>query len=47
MRGGEGLLEVGGGVGGSSGRLEVENDGDDGGLPGVGGRVPFGGGGGL
>lgn len=45
MRGGEGVVEVG--EGGSSGRLEVENDGDDGGLPGVGGRVPFGGGGGL
>lgn len=39
--GGEGVVEVGGGVG----RLEEENDGDDGGLPGVGGRVPCGGGG--
>lgn len=42
---GEGVVEVGGGVGGSGGRLEEENDGDDGGLPGVGGRVPCGGGG--
>lgn len=45
--GGEGVLEVGGGVGGSGGRLQGENDGDDGGLPGVGGRVPCGAGGGL
>ncbi len=44
--GGGGELEVGGGVGGSAGRLK-ENEGDDGGLPGVGGRVPFGAGGGL
>lgn len=35
---------MGGGVGGSSGQVE-ENDGDDGGLLGVGGRVPCGGGG--
>lgn len=44
--GGEGVVEVGGGVGGSDGRLK-EKDGDDGGLPGVGGRVPLGAGGGL
>lgn len=37
--------QVGGGAGGSSGRLEKENDGDDGGLLGLGGRVPCGGGG--
>lgn len=43
---GEGVVEVGGGVGGSGGRVEKENDGDDGGrLLGVGGRVPCGGGG--
>lgn len=46
MIGGEGVGEAEGGVGGS-GRLEEENDGDDGRLPGVGGRVPCGGGGGL
>ena len=45
MLGGEGVVEVGGGVGGSSGRVEKEKDGEDGGLLGLGGRVPFGGGG--
>lgn len=35
---------MGGGVGGSSGQVE-EKDGDDGGLLGLGGRVPCGGGG--
>lgn len=34
---------MGGGVGGSNGQVE-ENDGDDGGLFGIGGRVPTGGG---
>lgn len=47
--GGEGVVEEEGGVGGSGGRLEKEKDGegDDRGLPGVGGRVPWGAGGGL
>lgn len=43
--GGEGVLEMGGGVGGSRGKVEKENDGDDGGLLGLGGRVPCGAGG--
>lgn len=45
--GGEGIVELGGGVGGSAGRLEKEKAGDEGELPGVGGRMPCGGGGGL
>lgn len=46
--GGEGVVEEEGGVGGSGGRFEKGKDGegDDGGLPGVGGRVPWGAGGG-
>ena len=43
--GGERVVGLRGGVGGSGGRLEEEKDGDDGGLLGVGGRVPCGGGG--
>lgn len=46
--GGEGVVEVGGGVGGRDGRVEEQDeemDGDDGGQPGVGGRVPCGAGG--
>lgn len=46
MAGGEEDVKAGGGVGGSGGRLEG-NDGDEGELPGVGGRVPWGGGGAL
>lgn len=39
---GEGVVEIGGGVGGSDGSVEKENDS---GLLGVGGKVPCGGGG--
>lgn len=38
--GGEGVVELGGGVGGSGGRVEKVYDGHDEGLLGVGGRLP-------
>lgn len=45
MIGGEGVVEVGGGVGGNGGRVVEENSEDDGELLGVGGSMPCGAGG--